>query len=93
MYSDLFSFYKEAIAGDTGNFIHRYSRVHRKTIRDTFEDMKERVINRNNTIRMILGEGKARDAWDSFAKGFIQFHIVSPRYKLRDVIPELLNDV
>ncbi|KAK7678713.1 hypothetical protein QCA50_018295 [Cerrena zonata] len=86
--NDLFSFYKEALAGDDGNFVNRYARLHGKTLQQTLEEMVDRLVLRDETVRAILGEGKARDAWDSFTSGFIQFHVLTPRYKLHDVIPE-----
>ncbi|CAL1716263.1 unnamed protein product [Somion occarium] len=87
--NDMFSFYKEMLAGDRGNYVHRYASVHGKTIRETLQDIVERLIRSDENVRAILGEGKARDAWDSFTAGFAQFHIYAPRYKLHEVIPEL----
>ena len=34
----------------------------------------------------ILGDGEAKDAWVSFAEGYIQFHLFSPRYRLRELL-------
>ena len=76
------------MAGDEGNFISRYARLHGKAVHEALEDVVERLTLRDQTVRAILGDGKARDAWDSFTAGFIKFHIITPRYKLRDVIPE-----
>ena len=86
--SDLFSFYKEALAGDDGNFVSRYARIHGKTPYEALDDVVDRLILRDETVRAILGIGMARDAWDSFTAGFTQFHILSPRYRLHEVIPE-----
>ena len=85
---DIFSFYKEALAGDDGNFGSRYTRIHGKRPYEALDDVADRLILRDETVRTILGAGKARDAWDSFTAGFTQFHILAPRYKLHEVIPE-----
>ena len=86
--SDLFSFYKEALAGDDGNFVSRYARIQGKTPYEALDVIVDRLILRDETVRTILGAGKARDAWDSFTAGFTQFHILAPRYRMHEVIPE-----
>lgn len=86
--SDLFSFYKEELSGDQGNLVHRYARIHGKTVQQSLEDISSRLVFRDATVKAILGDGKAREAWELFTSGYIQFHILCPRYKLRAVLPE-----
>ncbi|KAK7683864.1 hypothetical protein QCA50_013242 [Cerrena zonata] len=89
--NDLLSFYKEALAGESDNFVNIYARLHGKTLHQTLEDIVDRLVQRDETVRAILGEGKARDAWDSFTSGYIQFHLIAPRYKLNESAVDLVR--
>lgn len=56
------------------------------SVQDTLQEVVEETITLVERIRNILGKGPARDAWESFARGWIAFHIHSPRYRLKDLI-------
>lgn len=84
--SDVLSFYKEDLAGDTSSYIHARTRITKKSLRDTLSEVVEEVVAAVDRVRKHLGEGPARDAWDSFESGYISFHINNPRYKLAEVL-------
>ncbi|TCD63981.1 terpene cyclase [Steccherinum ochraceum] len=86
--NDMFSFYKETKAGETWTYIHNYARVNNLTIPQALEKVKEEAVAVVNRIRNILGEGPERDAWESFAAGYTQFHLHTARYQLKEILPE-----
>jgi len=84
--SDILSFYKEELQGETVNYIHDRALVTGKTAIDTLREVIDETEAASQRVRQILGESDARDAWDSFAKGYISFHYGDPRYRLREII-------
>ena len=86
--SDLFSFYKESLEEDQGNYLHQYARTYNKTTEEVVDDILAKTLTSNEKVRRILGEGKAREAWESFASGYTHYHLYCPRYKLSEVVPE-----
>lgn len=88
LYSDLMSFYKEVIEEDEGSYICRYAKLNGKTFEESVHDLVEKIIATTARIRNILGEGRAREAWEDFASGFVHFGLYCPRYKWKDIVPE-----
>ncbi|KAI0941721.1 terpene cyclase [Taiwanofungus camphoratus] len=84
--NDILSFYKEEIAGETGNYIHDRASITGKTASYTLREVVDETVAAVARIRSILGEGKARDAWEDFATGYISAHASIPRYRLQEVI-------
>ncbi|KAI0724949.1 Trichodiene synthase-domain-containing protein, partial [Fomitopsis betulina] len=84
--NDVLSFYKEELAGETGNYMSDRARSSGKSVQDTLQDVVDETIVTVERIRNILGEGPVRDAWESFASGWIAFHTHSPRYRLKELI-------
>lgn len=86
IYSDIFSFYKEELAGETGNYIGDRATVCGKSTSETLHELVGETVDIVERIRSILGEGEARNAWENFAKGYVTFHVYSPRYRLHEVL-------
>ncbi|KAI0073461.1 terpenoid synthase [Panus rudis PR-1116 ss-1] len=86
--NDVFSFYKEAINGETGNYINKYAQAHAKSIEDAVQDAVHKVVQSAERVRGILCMGPARDAWEEFASGYAHFHLYCKRYRLVEVVPE-----
>ncbi|KAI0732213.1 Trichodiene synthase-domain-containing protein [Fomitopsis betulina] len=84
--NDVLSFYKEELAGETGNYMSDRARASGKSVQDTLQDVVDETIITVERIRNILGEGPVRDAWESFASGWIAFHTHSPRYRLKELV-------
>lgn len=82
------SFYKELREEDEGAYIVRYAQLNRKSIEDSVDDLVEKIIATTGRIRNILGEGRAREAWENFASGFVHFGLFCPRYRWKEVVPE-----
>lgn len=84
--NDILSFYKEESAGETANYIHDRARYTGQSIEVALMDLVKETTALANRVRHILGEGVARDAWDSFTEGYLQFHVSNPRYRLREIL-------
>ena len=80
------SFYKEELAGETGNYMSDRARASGKPVEDTLQQVVRETIVIVERIRNILGQGPVRDAWESLASGWIAFHTHSSRYRLKDII-------
>lgn len=85
-HSDILSFYKEELAGEKGNYMGDRAITTGKPTLETIRDVIDETIIITERIRKILGEGPAREAWESFAKGWISYHTSSARYRLRELI-------
>jgi len=86
--NDMFSFYKEEKAGETWTYVHNFAKVHGMTVPEALENVKQQAIDVVKRIRNVLGEGPERDAWESFAAGYTQFHLMTARYQLVEILPE-----
>ncbi|KAI0928173.1 terpene cyclase [Taiwanofungus camphoratus] len=84
--NDILSFYKEELAGEKGNYMGDRAITTGKPTLETIRDVIDETIIITERIRKILGEGPAREAWESFAKGWISYHTSSARYRLRELI-------
>lgn len=84
--SDILSFYKEELAGETENYIKARAIATGKTAQQTLYDVVDETVATARRIREALGEGKVRDVWDGFEAGFVSFHIENPRYRLKEIL-------
>ena len=83
--SDILSFYKETLEGDTSSYIHSRASIAGQCPYETLREVIDEVVAATERIHAVLGTGPARDAWDSFEAGYIQFHFGDPRYRLQEV--------
>lgn len=60
--------------------------MEKKSHEETLRDVVNETVAAVKRIRNVLGEGEAREAWESFAGGYLTFHAASPRYHLEDLI-------
>ena len=84
--SDILSFYKEEQDGEVTSYIQARARVTGKPPSATLDEVIDEAVAAAQRVRRMLGEGKARKAWDSFERGYISFHAGDPRYRLQDVL-------
>ncbi|KZT66299.1 terpenoid synthase [Daedalea quercina L-15889] len=84
--NDILSFYKEELAGETGNYVSDRAKACGKTREETLQEIVDETVLLVARIRRGLGDGPVRDAWESFARGWLAFHVCSPRYRLRELI-------
>ncbi|KAH9926482.1 isoprenoid synthase domain-containing protein [Fomitopsis serialis] len=84
--NDILSFYKEEQDGEVASYIHARARITGRSTIATLREVIDEVVAASERIRRTLGEGPAREAWDSFERGYIRFHVGDPRYRLQDII-------
>ncbi|KAH9949258.1 hypothetical protein B0H21DRAFT_820260 [Amylocystis lapponica] len=84
--NDILSFYKEEIAGETGNYIRDRASLSSMTALEMLREVIDETVAAMERIRVILGEGPARDAWEGFAAGYINGHTKCLRYRLQEII-------
>ena len=76
------------LAEDHDSYVFRYMQVHGKTLERAVDDLVEKIIKAMERVRNILGDGRAREAWEAFALGFVQFSLSCPRYRMKELVPE-----
>ena len=72
--------------GDVDNYVHARARITGKAVVETLHDIVDETAAAATRVRNTLGEGREREAWNSFEQGFIRFHMRDPRYRLGDVL-------
>ncbi|GJE97304.1 terpenoid synthase-like protein [Phanerochaete sordida] len=83
--NDLLSFYKEEVVGERANFVHERARVTGKDVQAALMDTLNDTVDAVNRGRRILQDGPERSAWEGFLEGYVVFHFMSPRYKLKQL--------
>ncbi|KAM7192036.1 Isoprenoid synthase domain containing protein [Naviculisporaceae sp. PSN 640] len=88
--NDVISFYKEALAGEQGNYVDM--RAHRdgtdllvalRTVAD------EGIAARNRIVQMLKDRGASRefrDMFDAYVTGLTKFHTNCPRYRVAELV-------
>ncbi|KAF8894208.1 isoprenoid synthase domain-containing protein [Gymnopilus junonius] len=83
--NDVLSFYKEALVGETNNYIHYRAEVTGKEIVQTIQDVANEVVDTHSRISQALESTKASKPWKLFANGLLDFHFATKRYRLSDL--------
>ena len=91
--SDLYSFYKEEKAGEKDNLISQLAAINRQTPLRAFRDLADKALQLDLRIKEILGDTPERKTWESFTAGYAEYHMQTPRYRLREIMPECYNEV
>jgi len=86
--NDLMSYYKEAKAGETDNYVALRTATCGQSVVDTLEELANRLVHLDERIKAILGDSPERRTWELFTSGYIEFHLCEPRYLLKDLLPE-----
>ncbi|GJE96507.1 hypothetical protein PsYK624_127040 [Phanerochaete sordida] len=84
--NDILSFYKEELSGDTKNFVHDCAHITSRDAHSFVRELLEGLVAAVHAVRGILDGEKERDAWERWLTGYISFHILTPRYRLADLI-------
>lgn len=76
-------FYKEELAGDTTNYVSLRAGYERKTSISTLDGVIKDCVAAFRRTRLVLsGRGAYAEAWQTFAMGYVTFHVTNPRYRL-----------
>ncbi|KAI0090574.1 isoprenoid synthase domain-containing protein [Irpex rosettiformis] len=86
--NDILSFYKEQIAGEKDNYLHNRAAVSNKDVNDVLKEVIDEVVIAVDKARPVLTGEKEKDVWEKFLMGYAAFHYMTPRYKLKDLLPE-----
>lgn len=81
-FSDIFSFYKEELAGEKTNYVHDRAAVTVKNPSEAVLDTVDDVAAGLERVRAVL-EGDARDVLETHISGFTYFHFVTARYGVK----------
>ena len=84
----MFSFYKEVEAGETDNYISQIAAANGQSALQALKELADRVVMLDRRIRALLGDSPERKAWESFIAGYFEFHLHTPRYRLKELLPE-----
>ncbi|PSS05546.1 hypothetical protein PHLCEN_2v3748 [Hermanssonia centrifuga] len=84
--NDIFSFYKEELAGETRNFIHDRAVTTNKSVSAALTDTVDEIVAAAQTARRILQGQKEKDVLGRFMAGYAAFHFHSTRYHLKDLM-------
>lgn len=80
--SDILSFYKEELAGETANFVHDRAIVTGQTVPAILSGLLQEVVASVDRARVLLKGQMEKDTWERFIAGYVAFHFYSPRYRL-----------
>ncbi|KAI0343532.1 terpenoid synthase [Trametopsis cervina] len=83
--NDLFSFYKEELAGEYNNSICRRAQVMQLTIGEALAGVAEEVLQGIGRVRANL-TGEEKETWERFLSKYLTFHCLAPRYRLSEII-------
>ncbi|KAH8100283.1 Trichodiene synthase-domain-containing protein [Cristinia sonorae] len=86
--NDLYSFYKEEIVGETENYVSQHAAARGQPSVKSLQDIADKLVEIDSRVREILGDGPEKKAWESFIIGYAEFHLHTPRYRLKEIIPE-----
>ena len=83
--NDILSFYKEELAGETGNYVHLLRAVRRKESGlEVLHDLIEEAVGLSEEIDALL-VGEAKELWECWKVGYITYHLCDSRYKLSEL--------
>jgi len=86
--NDLMSYYKEENAGETSNYLSQRMVTNGRPVTEMLEELVNRLVTADSCIKAVLGDSPERRAWEAFASGYAEYHLHTPRYMLKDLLPE-----
>ena len=90
--SDLYSFYKEEMAGETDNYVSQLASINAQSRLATLRDLAEKTFQIDLRIRDILGDTAEGKAWETFAVGYAESHFYSARYRLKELLSDCYQE-
>ena len=85
-HSDILSFYKEELQGETSNVVHDRAIVSGKSMSQVLSDLVDEAVTAVLRAREILHEEKEKVVWEQLVRGYVAFHFLSPRYRLHELM-------
>ena len=85
-FSDVFSYYKEVVAGETANYVSTVANCRQVSKIEALRILADDIAAASNlAVKMLKNCPEAHEAYLKFAQGYADFHFSSPRYKLEDL--------
>ncbi|KAI0769051.1 terpenoid synthase [Trametes elegans] len=84
--NDILSFYKEEIAGETNNCVHMRATVEQVPVNEALSRIVEDVLDTAQRITAVTADdGKLSHIWKRYMHGYLDFHFLTPRYRLGEL--------
>jgi uncharacterized protein YbjQ (UPF0145 family) len=84
--NDILSFYKEMLAGETGNYVDQRAQREQCDILTALKKVAEEGLEAAERIIAGLADAPEYQAnFKAFATGYVHFHTATPRYRLRSL--------
>ncbi len=65
--------------------IHDRVSVTGKTVPEVLSDLLDEAVSSVERARVILQGEKEKETWERFIAGYVAFHFLSPRYRLKEL--------
>ena len=83
IWSDIFSFYKEELAGESINFVSTMAESRKQTKVEVLQQLADEAVETYMEVVSVLARRpEALEAFQNFARGYVYFHIANKRYKI-----------
>ncbi|KAG8911847.1 hypothetical protein FRC00_005736 [Tulasnella sp. 408] len=80
------SFYKESLAGETDNYVHLRAAAEEKSPIQILHELSGEVIDTVRRITYVVSpDPELAEIWRQFIHGYLEFHVKTPRYRLREL--------
>jgi hypothetical protein len=90
--SDILSFYKEEIEGETTNYLSRVAASRALTKQDVLHEIIEKTVQaHHNILNCLRPHAEACDAYVRFLTGYFKFHVALKRYKMEEIMAEMTS--
>ncbi|KAJ8088609.1 hypothetical protein PM082_013852 [Marasmius tenuissimus] len=85
--NDVLSFYKEELAMDEDNYPSKFAKGSATLTKyDVIQRVVDDVVEADKiTLKGLASNPQALDCWNTFRSAWVPFHIVCPRYRLREL--------
>ncbi|KAG8940252.1 hypothetical protein FRC04_005461 [Tulasnella sp. 424] len=84
--NDILSFYKESLAGETDNYVHLRAAAEEKSPIQVLHELSNEVLDTVRRITNVVSpDPELADIWRQFIHGYLEFHVKTPRYRLREL--------
>ncbi|KAM6496564.1 Isoprenoid synthase domain containing protein [Amanita muscaria] len=84
--NDIFSFYKEELAGESINFVSTMAESSKKTKIEVLQQLADETVETYKEVTSILsGSAEALQAFEDFVQGYLYFHVANKRYKVAEL--------
>ena len=83
--SDIASFYKEQLAGETGTYVQDRAVATGASTQEVLQVIAGEVVVAVRDAENRLQGAREKSAWTSFVTGYIRFHTSCRRYRLNEL--------